>query len=173
MLDYHRIDNLELMAKYGANAWRLHNAYSTDFVWRVGLRLTCVSYRQLEQMESAMKQHVEKLKFEIGYASLNISLILTCLLYRADIDQLNRQRQSEQREAGQTMLSLETRFVPALLSIAECAIINAISVWWACRWGELISRNFQVQMGCAALEAEILLLQKQAESLCVHMHAWM
>ena len=71
------------------------------------------------------------------------------------------------------MLSLETRFVPALLSTAECAIINAISVWWACRWGELISRNFQVQMGCAALEAEILLLQKQAESLCVHMQAWM
>ncbi|EIE84565.1 hypothetical protein RO3G_09275 [Rhizopus delemar RA 99-880] len=84
--------NLELLSKYGANAWRVHNY-------------------QLETYLEYIKNNTERVRNQI----LNI----------------NKERKMEQTQAAETLASLENK------------------------WSDLISQNLQVEIACAALEAEV------------------
>ncbi|KAG1408559.1 hypothetical protein G6F60_001345 [Rhizopus arrhizus] len=84
--------NLELLSKYGANAWRVHNY-------------------QLETYLEYIKNNTERVRNQI----LNT----------------NKERKMEQTQAAETLASLENK------------------------WSDLISQNLQVEIACAALEAEV------------------
>ncbi|KAG1473909.1 hypothetical protein G6F56_000673 [Rhizopus delemar] len=84
--------NLELLSKYGANAWRVHNY-------------------QLEAYLEHLKNDTEGV--------------------RNQIMDINKERKTEQLQAAATLASLENK------------------------WSDLISQNLQVEIACAALEAEV------------------
>ncbi|CAO3671036.1 unnamed protein product [Rhizopus stolonifer] len=84
--------NLELLSKYGANAWRVHNY-------------------QLEAYLEHLKNDTENV--------------------RNQIMDINKERKTEQLQAAATLASLENK------------------------WSDLISQNLQVEIACAALEAEV------------------
>ncbi|KAI9281956.1 Pre-mRNA-splicing factor SPF27 [Sporodiniella umbellata] len=84
--------NLELLSKYGANAWRVHNY-------------------QLESYLEHLKKDTE--------------------LIRNQIMDINKERKAEQTQAATTLTSLENK------------------------WSDLISQNLQVEIACAALQAEV------------------
>ncbi|KAI8375488.1 Pre-mRNA-splicing factor SPF27 [Blakeslea trispora] len=89
--------NLELLQKYGANAWRVHNY-------------------QLEADLQAIQHQTEQV--------------------RQQIVQINQERKQDQTQAAASLQSLENK------------------------WSDLISQNLQVEIACAALEAEVQALRR-------------
>ncbi|CAG8528200.1 5366_t:CDS:2 [Diversispora eburnea] len=104
--------NLELLQKYGANAWRVHNF----------------------QLEHELQQYQKTLEE-----------------YKQNILELNKQRKSEQLQAGNQIENLELK------------------------WTEMIGKTLQVEVACASLETEIQqlkqyeqqLITQSEESLCL------
>ena len=89
--------NLELLQKYGANAWRVHNY-------------------QLEADLKTIQRNTEQV--------------------RQQILEVNRERKQDQTQAAASLQSLENK------------------------WSDLISQNLQVEIACAALEAEVQELRR-------------
>ncbi|RHZ53187.1 hypothetical protein Glove_449g7 [Diversispora epigaea] len=94
--------NLELLQKYGANAWRVHNF----------------------QLEHELQQYQKTLEE-----------------YKQNILELNKQRKSEQLQAGSQIENLELK------------------------WTEIIGKTLQVEVACASLETEIQQLKQYEQQL--------
>ncbi|KAI8981418.1 Pre-mRNA-splicing factor SPF27 [Pilobolus umbonatus] len=94
--------NLELLSRYGANAWRIHNY-------------------QMEKTLATIQKKTE--------------------LIRSDILDVNRERKNRQTQAASSIHSLENK------------------------WSDLITQNLQVELACAALEAEVEDLKRHKQSV--------
>ncbi|CAI2175617.1 14584_t:CDS:2 [Funneliformis geosporum] len=97
-----RMFNLELLQKYGANAWRLHN-YQLE--------------HELQQYQMIMEE------------------------YKQNILDLNKQRKSEQLQAGNQIEALNNK------------------------WNEMIGQTLQVEVACASLEVEVQQLKSYEQQL--------
>ncbi|CAG8521386.1 11218_t:CDS:2 [Acaulospora morrowiae] len=97
-----RLFNLELLQKYGANAWRVHNF----------------------QLEHELQQYQKSLEE-----------------YRQSILELNKQRKTEQLQAGSQIEALELK------------------------WTEMIGQTLQVEVACASLESEVQQLKQYEQQL--------
>jgi pre-mRNA-splicing factor SPF27 len=97
-----RMFNLELLQKYGANGWRLHNY----------------------QLEHELQQYQKTLEE-----------------YKQNILDLNKQRKTEQLQAGNQIEALNNK------------------------WTEMIGQTLQVEVACASLEVEVQQLKLYEQQL--------